>query len=404
MKTVIKSKQLIADASKPPIPEGVVVVEGQNIVEVGPASRVTIPEDAKVIDCTGETVMPGLIDAHAHITANTKYRITLKEHHTMDLPTAVLRGSMSLRSDLAAGVTTMRTLGDVSDVELRFREAIERGEIPGPRLVICIRALRPSHGTAQFLGVPADGPDQLRKMIRENFSMGARCVKIFVTNVMNGTSDEDYRRGDLTEVPAYSKEELRAAIGEAHTLGLRASGHAIGGDGMRWAMEAGIDSVEHANLLEERDIEYFVKYGTRLSDPNLQLFFDKETGFESRENWKLDWWREKVIKSRERTAKYIPQAVRAGVKVCLATDSTHSFLWKEAKYLVHIGVSTRDTLLALTKNSAELLDMSDRIGTLEPGKFADIISVKGNPFEDITVLQSVGLVMKAGQPFKNHLE
>ncbi len=401
MKTVIKSKQLIADAGKPPIPQGIVVVQGQNIVAVGPAGSVEVPPDAKVIDCTAETVMPGLIDSHAHITANTKYRISLKESHTMDLPTAVLRGSMSLRSDLAAGVTTMRTLGDVADVELRFREAIERGEIPGPRLVIAIRALRPSHGTAQFLGVPADGVDELRKKIRENFSQGARCAKLFVTNVMNGVTDDDYRRGDLTEVPAYSKEELQAAIGEAHFLGLRVAGHAIGGDGMRWAMAAGIDSVEHANLIEERDLEYFCKYGTYLSDPNLQLFFDKETGFESRDNFRLDWWREKVILSRERSAKYIPEAVKAGVKVCLATDSTHSFLWKEAKYLKQIGVSTQDTLMALTKNSADLLAMSDRIGTLEPGKFADIISVKGDPYADITVLKDVALVMKAGQQFQN---
>jgi imidazolonepropionase-like amidohydrolase len=404
MKIIIKSKQLIVDPEKPPIPEGVVIIQDDRIVDVGPSQSIEVPQGCKAIDCTEETVLPGLIDSHCHITANSKYslkyKMSLKEQHTLDIPTAVLRGSMNLRSDLASGVTTMRTLGDVGNVELRFRDAINRGEIPGPRLVISIRALRPSHGTAPFLATSADGVDELRKMIRQNYSMGADVVKLFVTNVSNGDTDEDYRRGDLTQVPAYSREELFAAIGEAHDLGMKVAGHAIGGPAMRWAMEAGIDSVEHANMLEEQDIEYFVKYKTRLSDPNLQLFFDEETGFQARENYKQDWWRTKVIEAKRLTEKYMPQAIKAGVKVCLAVDSTHSFLWKEVKYLVRLGASNAEALLAVTKNSAELLGMEDSIGTIEKGKLADIISVKGDPLKDITVLKDVSLVMKDGQQYK----
>ena len=399
MKTIIKSKQLIFDPEKPPIPGGVVVVLDDRIVEVGTSQSIKVTPDYQVIDRTEDTVLPGLIDTHCHITANSKYQISLKEQHTLDLPTAVLRGSMNLRSDLASGVTTMRTLGDVGDVELRFRDAIERGEIPGPRLVISIRALRPSHGTAPFLAVAADGEYELKKMIRQNFSMGAQVIKLFVTNVSNGDTAEDYRRGDLTQVPAYSREEIFTAIGEAHDLGMKVAGHAIGGQAMRWAMEAGIDSVEHANMLVEQDIEYFIKYGTRLSDPNLQLFFDKETGFQARDTYKQDWWREKVVEARHLTEKYMPEAMKAGVKICLAVDSTHSYLWKEAKYLVEIGASTVEALLAVTKNSADLLGMEDTIGTIEKGKFADIISVQGDPLQDITVLKNIGLVMKAGQQY-----
>lgn len=398
MRLYIKSKLLIVDPEKPPLPNGLVIVEGTKILYVGEA--VEIPPGSEVIDCSDDTVMPGLIDSHCHITANSKYRMTLKDQHTLDLPTAVIRGTMNLRSDLSAGVTTMRALGDIADVELRFREAIARGEISGPRLKISIRALRPSHGTAPFLATAADGPQEIRKMIRQNFSMGADVVKIFVSNVSNGQTDEDYRRGDLTQVPAYSREELFAAIGEAHDLGMKVAGHAIGGPAMRWAMEAGIDSVEHANMLEEQDIEYFVKYGTRLSDPNLQLFFDEETGFQARENYKQEWWREKVITARALTEKYMPLAMRAGVKICLAVDSTHSFLWKEAKYLVGIGASNREALLAVGKNNAELLGLAHSIGTLDKGKIADIISVKGDPLQDITVLKDVRFVMKEGKIFK----
>jgi imidazolonepropionase-like amidohydrolase len=241
-------------------------------------------------------------------------------------------------------------------------------------------------------------------MIRENFSMGARVIKLFVTNVCNGRTAEDYRRGDLGQVQAYSREELFAAIGQAHDMGIKVAGHAIGGPSLRWAMEAGIDSVEHANNLEEQDIEYFVKYGTRLSDPNLRLFFDNEVGFASRDNYKHEWWRKLVRESRELTETYMPMAIKAGVKISLAVDSSHGLIWREARCMVeNLGATTAETLTALTKNSAELLDMEDSIGTIEPGKFADVISVKGDPLQDITALQHVGLVMKAGKEYKNLL-
>jgi imidazolonepropionase-like amidohydrolase len=395
----IRSKQLVVDAGKRPIPQGIVLVDGSVIRAAGSPDEVPVPAGCDVIDCTGDTVMPGLIDAHAHITADTSYNIPLTEHYALDLATAVLRGSMNLRKDLAAGVTTMRTLGDRSDVELRFRDAIEANTIPGPRLIISIRALGPSHGTAKFIRASADGEDELRHRIRENFAMGAQVLKLFVSNVQNGDRLEDYLRGDLTTAPAYSRPELMAAIDEAHGLGMTVAGHAIGGPSMRWAMEAGIDSVEHANLLEEQDIQYFTTYGTFLSDPNLQLFFDDETGFETRESWQHDWWRQKVILAREHTRKYLPQAIRAGVRVCLGTDSTHGSLWREARCLVALGASCAEALLAVTKHPAELLGLSNKVGTLEPGKLADVISLCGDPLTDITALRDVGMVMKAGRRF-----
>lgn len=403
MTTFIKSKQLITDAGKLPIPQGVVVVDGERIREVGKIGSVDIPPGSEVIDRTADTVMPGMIDTHAHITANNKFRVSLEEHYTLDLSTAIVRGTISLREDLASGVTTMRTLGDRGDVELRFRNAIERGELPGPRLVISLRALRPSHGTASWLADTANGPAAIQEKIRASFAMGAQCVKVFATNVQNGEAFLDYLRGDLTGVAAYSKAELDAAAQQAHDLGMKVAAHAIGGPGMRWAMEAGIDSVEHANLLEAQDLECFEKYGTFLSDPNLQLFFDAETGFETFDTWKFDWWRTKVQKARELTSRYMPELVKRGGKVCLATDSTHANLWREAKHFVAIGVSTRDALLAVTKNNAELLGMNDQVGTLEVGKLADVISVHGDPLSDITALRNIGLVMKAGKRYEHLL-
>lgn len=401
MYSLIKSKQLITEPGKPPVDHGVVLIENDRIRAVGKPEAVQIPPNTTVIDCSNQTVMPGFIDSHTHITANNKYKIPLDAHQAIDLPTAILRGIGNLRDDMVTGVTTMRALGDREDVELRFRDCINRGEVAGPRLVICIEALRPSHGTAKFIGTSCDGPAALRKRIRELFSMGAECVKLFASNIQNGDRYEDYLRSDLTGVPAYTKEELFAAIDEAHTLGMTVAAHAIGGPGMRWAMEAGIDSVEHANLLEESDIEYFLKYGTFLSDPNLQLFFDADTGFESFESWKLDWWREKVKHTIEHTSKYIPQAVREGVKVALATDSTHGTLFKEIEFLVKLGVPNVEALKAVTVNSAKLLKMENDIGTLEEGKFADMVTLDGDPLTDIHAVRKVKMVMKGGKQYQD---
>ncbi len=395
MSKVIKSKLLIVHPDQAPIPRGMLGVNRGRVVDVG--TDVKVPPDAEVVDCSAYTVMPALIDSHAHITINNRFKMPLSAHFDLDATTAVLRGAMNLRSDLASGVTTMRALGDRPGIEKAFQGAIDRGEAVGPRLKVCARALRPSHGTAPFLCFPADGKEELVLKIRENFSQGADWTKLFITNVRQGDAYRDYIRGDLTDVAAYSKEEIDAAIAVSHDLGIPVAAHAIGGPGMRWAMEAGIDSIEHANLLTEEDIARFVKSGAYLSDPNLQLFFDDEVGFASFPTWAWGWWRERVERARELTAKYLPEAIRAGVKVCLGTDSTHATLWREAKELVALGVSEMDALKAVTTNTAEMLSMADRVGHLRAGMLADAIALSGNPLKDIACLQHVKMVMKEGR-------
>ncbi|MXZ09968.1 MAG: amidohydrolase family protein [Gemmatimonadetes bacterium] len=395
MSKVIKSNLLIVHPDCAPVPQGMVVVNKGRVVGVG--TEVDVPPNAEVVDCSAYTVMPALIDSHVHITINNRFQLPLSAHFDLDATTAVLRGAMNLRSDLSTGVTTMRTLGDRLGVEKAFQGAIDRGEAVGPRLKVCVRALRPGHGTAPFLCFPADGEEELTLKIRENFSQGADWTKLFITNVRQGDSYEDYIRGDLTDVAAYSRREIDAAIAVSHDLGIPVAAHAIGGPAMRWAMEAGIDSIEHANLLTEEDVALFVKSGAYLSDPNLQLFFDDEVGFASFDTWAWDWWRERVERARELTAKYIPEAVRAGVKVCLGTDSTHATLWREAKELVGLGVSEVDALKAVTTNTAEMLGLADCVGHLSVGMFADVIALDGNPLEDIACLRQVEMVMKEGE-------
>jgi imidazolonepropionase-like amidohydrolase len=392
----LKSKSLITYPDNPPLVDAVVEIKGERIAAVGSSNEIPIPPDATVIDRSDQTVMAAMVDPHTHITINNSYGIPLSEHFDFDYATAVLRGADNLRRDLETGVTTMRALGDRIGIEKSFRDTVERGELEAPRLQVCVRALRPSHGTAPFLAYPADGPEELTRKIGENIDDGADWTKLFVTNVRDGESFEDYLRGDLTDVAAYSKREIETAIAYSHDRGIPVCAHAIGGDAMRWAMEAGIESIEHANLLTEQDVDLFVKSGAYLSDPNLQLFFDSESGFESFGSWEWDWWRERVEIARELISRWMPEAVKAGVKICLATDSTHATLWRDAKCLVGLGVSEIDALKAVTVNGAEMMGLSDDVGKVAPRMRADLIAIDGNPLEDIESLRRIRMVMKDG--------
>lgn len=403
MTIAIKSKRLIDGTGRSPIEGGVLLIEDDRIVQVGEPEQVTIPAEAEVIDCSDQTVLPGLIDSHTHVVLKLSEEPEVRtpsvgSQMKQDTTRMALRGSMYLRDDLKSGVTTMRALGDPEDIDFRVREAIEAGDIPGPRLLVAGQALRPSHGWGVEGVPPADGVDAIRAAVRQNIAKGADVIKIFVTNFRQGASDEAYMRADLTRVPIYTKEEIEAAVDEAHRVGVKVAAHAIGGPGLRDALEAGVDSIEHANLMEEQDIEIFLKTGGWLSDPNLVVIFDK-MGLENLTWWEFPEWQEKVNYTRENTRIMIPRAIKAGVKFALGVDPCHGYLWKEARYMVELGIPQMDVLLAITKNGAELCGVEDKVGTLEAGKLADVISVEGNPLEDIGCLKKVGLIMKSGKRY-----
>jgi imidazolonepropionase-like amidohydrolase len=398
MISAITSRRLIVDVDEAPIDDGVVLVEDGRVRASGRQAEVAVPPDAVVIDCGEDTLMPGLIDSHGHITTNMRRRGDLASQSSLDMVEASLQGVANLRADLAAGVTTMRTLGAPGNIEPRFKSAIARGEIDGPRLLISIRLLRPTHGTASFIATTADGPDEIRKRIRETFNMGADWIKLMVTNVMRGDSLDDYLRGDMTTVPSYSREEVRFAIEEAHSLGLKVAAHAIGGPAMRWTIEEGVDSIEHGDLLEAQDVDVFARHQAYLSDPNLQLFLDDEERVLGRAYGRPreSWWRARTDAAAASLRQYMPELVAAGVKVCLAVDSNHGDLWREVGHFAEITGSTRVALRAVTKNPAELLGLADEIGSLRPGYRADIISVTGDPLSNAWALEKVNLVVKDG--------
>ncbi len=397
MRGAIRAGQVIRTADEPPIPDGIVVWQDDRIMLSGNDDI-----DGSTVDLFLErpdlTVMPGLIDSHGHITTNTVKGTSLQEQAQADLASAVLAGVENLAEDVRSGVTTMRVLGDPVGLDVKFKHAIDRWQILGPSLQTSARALRPSHGTAGFLATAVDGADALRQAIRQNFFLGGDWIKLFVSNVTHGSTYTDYLQGDLTGVPAYSREEIAAAIDEAHTLGLKVAAHAIGGPAMRWAIELGIDSIEHANLMEDGDVDQFVNHGTTLSDPNLQLFYDDETGFRTKPNWQgNDWWQAKVNDATERTGKYLTEALQRGVNICLAVDSNHSYIWKELIHFVALGATKEEALLSVTRNPATLLGLEHEIGALHPGMRADIIGVEGDPLKDIASVRDVRVVIARGR-------
>jgi len=397
MRVVMECGRLIQNVSEPGLVGAMLACENGVVTEIGTPESVVRGGDSQFIDCSRWTVMPGLLDSHMHICADTTGEDSLEAAFRDEVASAVIRGVRNLRVDLESGVTTMRSLGEPAGLDQRFKDAVERGTIIGPRLIISGRPLRPSHGTAAFLAVAADGEEEIRKRIRENFYQGASWIKLFVTNVMNGDRYIDYLQGDLTVTPAYSRKEIAAAVDEAHTLGLKVAAHAIGGPAMRWAIEEGIDSIEHANLLYEGDVDLFVSHGTTLSDPNLQLFFDDVTGFHVHQNWQFGWWREKVLDARERTRRFLPEALGAGVRICLGIDSNHPYLWKEVEHFAELGATPQQALAAVTTNTAALLGMEDEVGVIATGMRADVIAVSGDPQMDVKALRSVKLVLQGGR-------
>lgn len=399
----IKVKMIITDPEKPPIKDGVILIENDKVVDIGPRGSVSFKPRSKTIRMNQATALPGFIDSHAHATADISLG-TLQEFFTLDPAHAALWAVRNLELALRTGVTVMRLLGErYGSLEVALREAIASGRIAGPDLIISGRPIRPRHGTAAFMAQAADTPDELLRAIRNRYHLGVDWIKVFATNRQKGLSYTSYLIGDLTTEPGYTYDQLQMIVKEAKYLGLEVAAHAIGGEAVQWSIEAGVRSIEHGNLLNERDLDLMAVKGVFLSDPNLQLFFDKKKGFSTMPTWKLSWWREKVLKAADNTREVLTMAKQKGVKIALGTDSLPGTLSREVIHLVKtIGFPPETALCAVTKWSAELLKISDFAGTLEPGKYANIVLIKGNPFERIENICDVIAVIKRGFIIAGH--
>ncbi len=409
---VFKNALVIDGTGAPPQPVPTVIVAEGAIQEVaGPSAKA--PRGAQVVDLKGKCLMPGLIDAHIH-AGNVELRTPL----TAQLPAAVyvLKACRNLETDLELGYTTVR---DAAGLDPSFRAAIEQGLFKGPRLLLSITPLSQSGANSPVRGfgpdVPqprnplgicpeiCDGPDQVRAAARRTLGRGADQIKVFADGEVLASQAAD------RAVPGqwkFSVEELRAAVDVAEAAGTYVMAHVYGPQAIRNCLEAGVRSIEHGNLLDEETARLMAERGTyfvpTLTVYDLLVAHGREWGLDDHSLAKLD-----MVGKLGRRA--LELAYRAGVKIASGADivgPAQALKGRELAIKAEV-LGAMGAILATTKTNAELLNVSDRLGTVEPGKWADLIVVRGNPLEDITLFEdgrkNVLLVMKEGQIMKDIL-
>jgi imidazolonepropionase-like amidohydrolase len=384
----------------------VIVVRGDRIADVGPGNRVPVPAGAQLIDLSHATVLPGLIDAHTHIflTGESHGRYEeqlLKESWQYRTIEAVVNA----RRDLLAGFTSMRdceTEGAMySDVDVKL--AIERGLVPGPRLEVATRALSttggyPLEGYSPEVPVPdgvqiVDGADQARKAVREQIKYGADFIKVYGTHHFRFTPD-----GRMVSIATFDLAELQAIVSEAHSEGVKVACHAYGGPGLHNCIDAGVDSIEHGLDLDDGAVSEMQKRGTWLV-PTLYVYeFEPEDDLAATGG--------KTSRARIHEASF-KKALAAHLKIAFGTDAgpfPHGTQAREFEYLVRFGMTPAEAIQAATMRAAELMGWDDRVGSIEAGKFADIVAVAGDPLGDIVELEHVKFVMKGGEVYRNDFQ
>jgi len=382
--TVVKGALVIDGTGRTPIEGGAVLIEDGRIRAVGRAADIAVPEGAAVIDRGAETILPGLVDAHTHLSIIPGLGHQIGQLRS-NAAQAALRAIPNMRTDFLSGVTTMRVVGEEHFLDIDIKAAVNAGRIPGPRLLVATRpiAARHGHGTAV---TASDGPEEIRRHIRENLAAGADLIKYFATG---GTSSARA----AADTCFYSPEEIRLIVEEAHRDGRPAAVHAHGGPAIRYSVEAGVDTIEHGKLATAADLELMRNAGTWLVC-NHAIAFHPD-GIEKGDGGNPQIMAKLKI-SRERSPGTFRLALNSGVRWALGTDSMHGLLWFEAQKAVDFGATAGQALAAVTRDAAEAIGLKDSVGTLEPGKHADLISVRGNPLAEIGALRNVGLILKGG--------
>jgi len=376
-----------------------IVIQGDRIASIGADAQV--PAGATVINLPNATVLPGLIDAHTHITFNPNFGYSWL---AISVPREALIGAKNARLTLEAGFTTVRNVGAKGYADVALRDAINAGDVPGPRMLVsgpalsitgghCDNNLLPFDYHATSDGV-ADGVEAVQHRTREIIKYGADLIKVCATGGV-------LSKGDNPQHSQYTLEEMKAIVADAHRLGRKVAAHAHGAQGILWASEAGVDSIEHGSYIDDAAIAEMKKNGTYLV-PTLYLM---DWFFENAE--RIGTPPDLIAKGKEvmpAARKNVARAFAAGVKVGFGTDAAvypHGLNAHEFAVMVKLGLTPLQAIQAATINDADLLGWSDKVGTIEPGKFADIVAVDGDPLQDVTTLERVKFVMKGGEVVKN---
>lgn len=380
-KMLIKGSMVIDVATKPPIERGAVLIEDDKISAVGKSDDFTVDTDTEVLDCRGQVLLPGLIDCHNHLSLDTE----LKNHLLCmndPVPDLTMRALDTMKRDLDSGVTTSRCCGDKAFLDIACKRAVAEGRFPGPRLLVATRGIRALHGHG-FVGYAFDGLEAIRTAVRENLAAGADLIKIYMTGTLKGNG----------LIPSFlTKPEISLAVQEAHNLGVKTATHCIGGPGLDWALEIGIDSIEHGYFITDEQVDRIAASGNWMVMTPSPFFAEDRI-----ETLHTAGLRDGFRRERDLASQRMGAAIRGGVRYALGTDGRHGGMAQEARFVVEMGASAEEALIAATQNGAIVCGLEDRLGTLAPGKLADIIGVAGNPLEDIRALENVETVIQGGK-------
>jgi imidazolonepropionase-like amidohydrolase len=396
---VVRAGHLLDVKTGKTLANQIIVIQGDKITSVGGETQ--IPAGAEVVDLSNATVLPGLIDAHTHMTMITNFGYS---RLGISIPREALYGARNARVTLNAGFTTVRNVGASGFSDVALRDAINAGDVPGPRMLVsgpalsitgghCDQNLLPFEWHVQGEGV-ADGIEAVQRKTREIIKYGADLIKVCASGGV-------LSHGDNPQASQYTLEEMKAIVADAHRLGRKVAAHAHGAQSILWASEAGVDSIEHGSYIDDAAIAEMKKNGTYLV-PTLYLM---DWFFENAE--KIGTPAELIAKGREvmpAARKNVARAFAAGVKVGFGTDAAvypHGLNAHEFAVYVKLGMTPLQAIQTATINDADLLGWSDKVGTIEPGKWADIVAVDGDPLADVTTLERVKFVMKGGEVVKN---
>lgn len=410
--TAIRAGRLIDGTGTPAREDMVIIVRGDRIETVGSASEVVIPPEARVVDLSQYTVMPGIVDAHAHLSIRPDVRTLAGQLEGMTHPDAkqMARIVRNIRVQLLSGVTTLYVVGEVHYNDIHAAEAVADGVIPGPRIYPSGNFISTTagHGPAEYR--TTNGPWEMRRFVRTNYEMGAHHMKLTVTDRarVGPNSGTPYAPGESN----FTREEMEAAIGELHRLGIEATAHA-NGESIRLAVEAGINSIQHGgnltedlmDLLVERNVGFVNTYTI-----SYQGVFDEWDFLDNQANDIQEWFdrcrtvvEEALARSERRLrglqSRYVQlrRAKQKGVLVGIGTDSMHGLMALEMENLVNAGFTPLEAITAATGINAKIVGIDEEVGTIEAGKYADIISIDGRPDENIRDLEKISFLMVGGR-------
>ena len=397
--TAIRCGQLLNPVDGSLTRNAVIVVRGDRIEQVG--ADVKIPNGARLIDLTGHTVMPGLIDSHTHILLQPEDERGAPPVITKSQAFRTVQGVAAAKKDLEAGFTTLRDVDSegAGFADVAIRDAINGGIIPGPRLLVSTLSITITGGHMNNAGlnpdihVPepaaiADSRDAMVAEVRRQVKYGADWIKLYATGTLRHVDT-----ATLEPLGQVSLEEVQAVVTEAKRWHRDVAAHAYGGDGAKNAIRGGVRSIEHGMMLDDEALKLMVEHGTYWC-PTLSTYIPA-TGEDDTE------LQRRIVASHKEVFK---KAMRMGVQIAFGTDVgayEHGTSAREFVRMVDYGMKPIDAIRSATVRGSELLRMESQIGTIEPGKFADVIAVEGNPLQDIAALTQVAFVMKAGQVYKS---